>query len=202
MHDRQPVLDGDIEGADDFFHRQRIPGAALHARVVGVNDDLAAVDDADAADDAGARHLAAVFGIGGERREFEKRRAWIEQQLDAVVHEHFVLPRQAFEIARRAFAPRGLLARMKRLRQAVIMGAVEPELLRGDIDPAVDAAHGQAPACGASVTSGAPRWKACPTATCTAATSPSRHALIAVSSFMLSITRSVSPGATRWPSPT
>ena len=42
MHDRQPVLDCDIEGADDFLGRQRIPGAALHARVVGVDDDLAA----------------------------------------------------------------------------------------------------------------------------------------------------------------
>ena len=115
MHDRQPVLDRDVEGADNLFHRQRIPGAALHAGVVGMDDDFAAVDDADAADDAGAGHLAAIFGIGGKRREFKKRRAGIEQQLDAVAHEHFVLPRQTLEIARRPLAAGGLLALPERV---------------------------------------------------------------------------------------
>ena len=50
MHDRQPVLDGDVERADDLLDRQRIPGAALHAGIVGADHHLAARDDADADD--------------------------------------------------------------------------------------------------------------------------------------------------------
>ena len=72
MHDRQPVLDGDIERAHDLLDRQRIPGAALHAGIVGMDDDFAAVDDADAADDACAGHLAAIVGIGGERGQVQE----------------------------------------------------------------------------------------------------------------------------------
>ena len=68
VHDRQPVLDGDVERPHDLLDRQRIPRAALHAGVVGMNNDLAPVDDADAADDPGAGHLAAIFHVGGERR--------------------------------------------------------------------------------------------------------------------------------------
>ena len=145
MHDRQPVLDGDIEGADDLLHRQWIPGAALHAGVVGMDDDFAAIDDADAADNAGAGDFAAIFGIGGERRQFEKRRTGIEQQFDAVAREHLVLARQALDIARRPLAAGGLLAFLERFREAAIMRAVESKLLGGDVDLAVDPPHGSSP---------------------------------------------------------
>ena len=39
---RQPVLDGDVERPHDLLDRQRIPGAAFHAGIVGADDDLAA----------------------------------------------------------------------------------------------------------------------------------------------------------------
>ncbi len=74
-----------------------------------MDDDLAAVDDADTADDAGARDVTAVGLVGGERGELEERRTGIEQQLDAVAHEHLVLALQAFDVARGPVAPRGVL---------------------------------------------------------------------------------------------
>src|SRR5437016_181417 len=132
-----------------------------------MDDDLAPVDDADTADDAGARDIAAIGLVGGERGEFEKRRAGIEQQLDAIAHEHLVLALQPFDVARRAIAPRGVLTLAQGRRQAAIMRGVEPELLRARVEAAVDAAHGQAPASGVSVTSGAARSKVFPAATCT-----------------------------------
>ena len=157
VHDRQPVLDRDVEGPDNLFHRQRIPGAALHAGVVGVDDDFPPVDDADAADDAGTGNLPAIFGIGGKRRQFEERRAGIEQQFDAVAHEHFVLARQTLEVARRPLAPGGAVALPERIREAAIVRAVAPELLGRGVNSGLDPPHGQAPACGASDRSGAPR---------------------------------------------
>ena len=102
---RQPVLDGDVQRADDLLDRQRIPGAAFDAGVVGADDDLAARDDADAADIAGARHVAVIVHVGGQRGQLEKRRAGIEQHFDAVAHEHLVLPREPVEVALRPLEP-------------------------------------------------------------------------------------------------
>src|SRR5271156_2527813 len=157
VNDRQPVLDRDVERTNNLLYRQWIPSSALHACVVGMDDDFTAVDDANAADDAGAGYFAAIFAVGGKRGEFKKRRARIEQQLDSVAHEHLVLPRQTFQIARRPLAAGSLLALPERVGQAAIMGAVEPELLGGDIDAAFDTSHRQASARGASVSNGAPR---------------------------------------------
>ncbi len=122
-----------------------------------MDDDFTTVDDADAADDAGAGHFTAVFAVGGKRGEFKKRRARIEQELDAVTHKHLVLPRQTLQIARRPLAAGSLLALPERVGQAAIVSAIEPELLGSDIDAALNASHLQAPVSGASVSNGAPR---------------------------------------------
>src|SRR5947209_5067324 len=165
-----------------------------------MDDDLAPVDDADPADDAGAGNIAAIGLVGGKRRELEKWRAGIEQQFDAVAHEHLVLAFQPFDVARRPVAPRGMLTFAQGRGQAAIVRGIEAEFFRTGVEAAVDAAHAQAPACGASLTRGAARSKVLPTATWMVAMTPSRGALMAVSSFMLSITTSVSPRATVWPS--
>ena len=52
---RQPVLRGDLVGAQDLLERPRVGGAALDRRVVGDDHALDALDDADAGDHAGAR---------------------------------------------------------------------------------------------------------------------------------------------------
>jgi len=78
MNHRQAVFDRDIQRAHDLLDRQRIPRAPLNARVVRVQDHLAATDHTDAADLAGAGHFAVVGLVGRQRRQLQKRRARIE----------------------------------------------------------------------------------------------------------------------------
>ena len=77
---RQPVLARDLLGAQMLLHRHRIIGAALDGGIVADDDAFAAGDAADAGDDAGAVDGVLVHAVGGERREFEERRAGIEQR--------------------------------------------------------------------------------------------------------------------------
>ena len=51
---RQPVLEGDVGGAERLAQRERVARPASHGRVVGADQALDAADDADAGDDAGA----------------------------------------------------------------------------------------------------------------------------------------------------
>ena len=77
---RQPVLLGDLAGAEDLLDRPRVAGPALHGRVVGGDHALDALDDADPGHDAGAdREVAAP---AGERRELEEGAAGVDEQLD------------------------------------------------------------------------------------------------------------------------
>src|SRR5579883_1421718 len=99
MHDRQLVLDCDVERADDLLDRQRIPGAAFHGRIVGMDDDFAAGDNADTGDAAGAGRFTAIGAIRRQRREFEERRAWIEELLQPLARRHLALLREPIEIA-------------------------------------------------------------------------------------------------------
>ena len=80
----QVVLLGDRLGAQVLLDRERVVGAALHRGVVGDDHAVAAGDLADAGDDAGARHLALVHPVGGQRRDLEERRAGVEHVVDAV----------------------------------------------------------------------------------------------------------------------
>jgi hypothetical protein len=48
---------------------------------------LAALHDADAGDDAGARRVAAVEAVRGERRQFEERRPRVEDRVDALARQ-------------------------------------------------------------------------------------------------------------------
>ena len=75
----QPVLAGDLLGAKMLLHRHRVIGAALDGGIVADDHHLAAFDAADPGDDAGAVDRAVIHVVGGERAEFEKRRAGIEQ---------------------------------------------------------------------------------------------------------------------------
>ena len=70
-----------------LLHRHRIIGAALDRRIVGDDHRLAALDPADPGDQPGAVHVALVHAEGGERADFEKRRAGIDKTRDALARQ-------------------------------------------------------------------------------------------------------------------
>jgi hypothetical protein len=83
----QAVLLGDFLGAQVLLHRQRKVGATLHRRVVGDDHAFDALHPADAGDDAGRGHVAAVHAVGRQRRELEEGRAGIDQGVDALARQ-------------------------------------------------------------------------------------------------------------------
>ena len=84
---RQPVLARDLLGAQVLLHRHRVIGAAFDRRVVGDDHAFAALDAADAGDQAGAVDGVVVEAVGGERRQLQEWRAGIDQVHDAVARQ-------------------------------------------------------------------------------------------------------------------
>ena len=83
----QAVLPRDLLRAQMLLHRDREIRAALHRGVVGDDDAFAAGDAADAGDDAGRRHLVVVHAVGGKLRQFQERRAGIDQSGDPIARQ-------------------------------------------------------------------------------------------------------------------
>ena len=83
----QAVLLRDLLRAQVLLHRHREVGAALHRRVVGDDHALAPRHAADAGDDPGRGHLAAVHAVRGELADLEEGRAGVEQRPDAVARQ-------------------------------------------------------------------------------------------------------------------
>ena len=132
---RQPVLARDLLRAQMLLHRHRVVGAALDGGVVAHDHAFAPLDPADAGDDAGAVDRVLVHAVGGERREFEERRAGIDQAQHAFARQQFS--------ARRVALARALPGRRARLRRALasssctsarIARGVGAELLRLRVD--------------------------------------------------------------------
>ncbi len=84
---RQPVLPRDLLGAQVLLHGKRIIGAALDGGIVGDDHAFAPFDAADAGDQAGGMNGVVVHAVGGERRQFEKWRARIDQRHHAVARQ-------------------------------------------------------------------------------------------------------------------
>ena len=84
----QIVLPRDILGAKVLLHRHRIIGAALDSGVISDDHAFAPRDPTHAGDDAGGMHVAAIEAVGRQRRKLEKRRAGIDQQVDALTRQH------------------------------------------------------------------------------------------------------------------
>ncbi len=78
----QPLGDG--LGAQVFFHRERVVGAALHGGVVHHQHAEPARDPADAGDDTGGGHWLVIDLPASQRRQFEKRGARVQQLIDAL----------------------------------------------------------------------------------------------------------------------
>jgi hypothetical protein len=103
----QAVFERDFLRAQMLLHRHREIRAALDGRVVGDDEDFAAMHAADAGDDAGAGRGIVVHAVRGERRQFEERRTRIEQGADAFARQQLA----AFGVLRAGFfaaALRGL----------------------------------------------------------------------------------------------
>ena len=84
----QIVLPRDILRAQMLLHRHRVISAALDGGVVGDDDAFAARDAPDPGDDAGGMDVAAIEAVGGQRRQFEKGGAGIDQQVDPFARQH------------------------------------------------------------------------------------------------------------------
>ena len=65
--------------------------------VASLHDDhaFAALDAADAGDDAGGVDVVVVHAVGGERRQFEERRARIDQAHHALARQQLAAPDMA-----------------------------------------------------------------------------------------------------------
>jgi len=77
----QPVLHGHFLGPDMLLDRHRKIGPALDGRVVGHDQDFAAVNDADPGDHAGPGGLVVIHVIGGQGTELEERRIAVKKLL-------------------------------------------------------------------------------------------------------------------------
>ena len=76
---RQPVLARDLLRAQMLLHRHRKVSTALDGGIVAHHHAFAPLDAADAGDQRGAMDGVVIHAVGGERRQFEKRRAGIDQ---------------------------------------------------------------------------------------------------------------------------
>ena len=98
----QPVLERDLLGAQMLLHRHREVGAALDGGVVGDDHAFAALDAADAGDQAGAVDRILVHAVGGERRQLEERRAGIDEPQHALARQQLAARGVALARPRRA----------------------------------------------------------------------------------------------------
>ena len=108
---RQPVLRRDLLRAQVLLDREREVRAALDRGVVGDDDALAALDDADAGDDPGPGRLAVVHVPGGQRAELEEGGAGVDEPVDPLARGQ--LPARAVPL------DRALTAAARDLRRAL-----------------------------------------------------------------------------------
>ena len=104
----QPVLARHLLRPQMLLHRHRVVGAALDRGVVDDDHAFAARDAADAGDDPGRRHLAAVHAVRRELAELQERRAGVEQPLQPLARQQLA--------ARRVLRPRRRVAAQGRAR--------------------------------------------------------------------------------------
>ena len=138
----QAVLERDFLRAQVLLDRDRIVRAALDGRVVRDHQEFAAVDAADAGDEARGRRVVAVHAARGERRDLEERAAGVEEGLDALARQQLA--------ARDVLRARGLAAAGRGERLAPLqlgderrhVRRVLAELRAAGIDARGDARHG------------------------------------------------------------
>src|SRR6476620_10583400 len=82
-----------------LLDRHRVIGAALDRRIVGNDHHLPARHATNACDDSAPWRIVVIHAPGGECREFEERRAAVEQEFNPFAHGKLALGTVAFEIS-------------------------------------------------------------------------------------------------------
>ena len=123
MHGK-PVLSGDLLCAQMLLDGDRVVRAALHRRVVGHDHAFATGDSADACDHSGAGTLVVVHAVGGQRRQFQKGAAGVEQSVDAVARQQLAAAHVPLAGALRSAERRGGQLRAQLIDQREVLVAV------------------------------------------------------------------------------
>ncbi len=110
----------------------------LIVAVVADDHAFAALDAADAGDQAGAMDVVVIHAVGGERRQFEERRAGIEQPHDAVARQQLAARHVALADARRAAGRRFGAARLQFIGKRAHARGVGGKLRRAGVDIGCD----------------------------------------------------------------
>jgi hypothetical protein len=82
-----------------FAYGDRVVRATLYGRVVTDNQHFTSRDASDPGDETGRRGLVVVHLEGGQRRQFQKWGACVEQQLDAFANGELPLFAMPLQIA-------------------------------------------------------------------------------------------------------
>ena len=117
-----------------FFTVIGIVRAALDRGVVGDDQHFAARHAADAGDEARARRVVVVQIPGGQRRQLQKRRSWVEQLLDPLAHRELALLAVPLDVLRPAALARPRLAVAELGDERGHPLVVLPEFWRGRVD--------------------------------------------------------------------
>jgi hypothetical protein len=137
----QPVLGGDLLGAEVLLHGQGKVGSPLHGRVVGDDHHLAATHATDPRDHAGRGRGPVIDAVGGEGPDLQERGVGVEQLLDTVAHEELPL----LAVAAHRLLPAALSDRREprpQLRnQALHVQAVVAEIGVRRVDVALEDGH-------------------------------------------------------------
>ena len=138
----QAVLAGDFLRAQVLLHRHREVGAALDGGVVGDDHHFLVHHPADAADHARGGRGIVVHAFGGERRDFQERRARVEQGGDAVAREQLAALGVLGPCLVAAAVGRTCQPRIELLDQRAVVGDVVLEILRAGIELGSKRGHG------------------------------------------------------------
>ena len=139
---REPVLLGDLLGAEVLLHGEGEVAPALHGRVVRHDDARAARDRADAGHDARARRVAVVEAVGRERCELQKGAAGIDEPLDPLAGEQLAALLVALHGVPAAARPGPLELGLEVADQLPHPLAVSEVVIRGGVEMTRDAGHG------------------------------------------------------------
>jgi hypothetical protein len=120
--------------AQVLLHRDGIVGAALYRGIVGDNHAFAARYAADAGDHARARDLAAIHPVRGKRRQFEERRAGIQQALDTFARQQFAAGQVLVACCLRASGSGRTGVRAQGLQQPAHRRRIRAKAVRSGID--------------------------------------------------------------------
>ncbi len=140
----QPVLAGDLLGAQMLLDRDRVVGAALDRGVVGDHQALLATDPADAGDQARGRHLVAIHAEGRELGQLEKGRAGVEQRPHPVARQQFAAAKVALARGRAAALPDQRDRGAEILDQGAHRRGIGAERLGARVDLGPEQVHGAA----------------------------------------------------------